>query len=103
MGLNKILLGLLIFLFIGFCISLALLIRENSQCSQNPFVFGARRVVEEGSGLMCRCDLFNSKFASFEFNNEGVYPIFIGLKNDGEKDINFSSEQFKNIYTNQIG
>ncbi len=65
--------------------------KDGMSCIGNPLVYGAEKLTtEETGGLLCSCSLNNPKFASFNFDAEGIrsdktiptdYPIFAGNYN----------------------
>ena len=76
-------LGIIMILIIaGFTIVMAKLINQNSQCTSNPFVYGASRI-ESSQGpanAFCSCQLNNG--GAFWFDEEKVYtenPLFSGF------------------------
>lgn len=84
-----ILIGLfLIIIILGFILTMANLIRENSECNANPFVYGANRIQKNAQDTytICSCEIKEKDnkidpFCScliggegiFYFDNEGIY------------------------------
>ncbi len=56
------------------------MLQKNSECSTNPFQYGAQKSSDSGFPLRCRCDSKDMTFESFYFDEEGfmikdeVYP-----------------------------
>lgn len=83
-----ILIILAIIFIIGVIISfklIAFVIRKNTECLNNPFVYDAQRLYEEGGlEVNCICYPLDISFSSFSFNRYNItiggemYPI-IGL------------------------
>lgn len=48
------------------------LMKENAKCELNPFVYGARKMAEQGLEIMCSCIPLNPEYAEFYFDKEDL-------------------------------
>ncbi len=65
----------LILIIIGFVVIMAKLINENSQCTSNPFVYGAARI-ESSQGEahpLCACKIDDGTFCACAMSNGGAF------------------------------
>ena len=61
-------------LIVAFILVLAGLIKENSQCTGDPLVYGASRIEEYGAQTACQCTITNRDYIStFYFNGDGHF------------------------------
>jgi len=67
-------LGVIVILMIAaFTVVIAKLINENSQCTSNPFVYGAGRIENAGKQAYTSCSCTIEGGGEFWFDDEEVY------------------------------
>jgi len=72
---KKLLYGLVIFLVVCillFVYVMARLVKENSECLNNPLVYAANRIEDQGMPITCYCNSLDPKYAGFSFNKDGI-------------------------------
>ncbi len=66
----------LAFLLIIFIIILGTLvmkiIKENAECQQDPFTYGAKNIQERGFEINCNCYFLGDDYDPFYFDSEGI-------------------------------
>lgn len=69
-------------IILAFGVVMAFLIKQNSECTQNPFVYGAKNVkTQDGQPafMVCSCQL---EMGTFYFDKDGMYeenPLLANL------------------------
>ena len=48
------------------------MIKENSKCVENPFVYGAQETAEQGLEIICSCIPLDPKYVGFNFDKDGL-------------------------------
>ncbi len=48
------------------------LMRENSECVGNPFIYGAQKTAEQGLEVTCSCIPLDPKYAGFNFDKNSL-------------------------------
>jgi len=48
------------------------MIKENSKCVGNPFIYGAQKTAEQGLEVMCSCIPLDPKYVGFHFDKNGL-------------------------------
>ena len=80
---NIVYVGIFVILIImGLTIVIAKLINENSQCTSNPFVYGASRIEKVGDPVSTFCSCVIEGGGTFWFDEEKTYtenPLFSGV------------------------
>ena len=64
-----------IIIALAFVVVMALMIKQNSQCVDNPFKYSAIRLNESGGNYACSCKSLDPKLLDFTFNEEGIKII----------------------------
>ena len=72
---------IVVVIIMGFTVIMAKLINENSQCTTNPFIYGASKIKSTGGEIapFCTCQL--GEGVAIWFDDEQVYtknPLFTG-------------------------
>lgn len=72
---DKVFYGIIIFIiicFIAFTYSTIRLIKDNSECINNPFVYAAQKTKDQGLPVICRCSSLDPKYSGFMFTEYGI-------------------------------
>jgi len=65
------LISIIVFLlFATFVIVMVSMIKENSECVDNPFQYSAKKLKESGGNYYCYCRSLNISLLDFTFNEE---------------------------------
>ena len=66
-------LSLLVVFFI-LMILMYFIIKSDSQCTQNPFTYGAKEISQEDNlEVMCYCNFNDPSYATFSFDKKEIY------------------------------
>ena len=49
------------------------IIKSDSQCTQNPFTYGADKISQDDLELMCYCNFNDPTYATFSFDKNELY------------------------------
>ena len=63
--------GLILFIILGGVLTFKLL-KENSECQRNPFVYGAHNAYDQDMEIFCSCTPLDPKYNGFYFDKEGI-------------------------------
>lgn len=70
--------------FLAFMFVMFKLIEQNSECTANPLVYGAKQLEENNNPVLCTCLLDNATSKPFFFDEEEIYfehPLLGGSYN----------------------
>lgn len=48
------------------------LIKQNSECVNNPFIYGAKMTEEKGMPILCTCNSLNPDYTGFSYDKDGI-------------------------------
>jgi len=66
------------------------IINDNTECTVNPLVYGAKLFSDQGVPIVCTCEILLPNHADFSFNNESIEVISPNYKETWYMDSNWS-------------
>lgn len=86
----------LIIVIFSFALTMALLIRENSRCQENPLIYGAEKVYEQtNEELICSCSITGQSYSPFNFDRLGFKYKIIEKTNPEAINLTLIDEYLK--------
>lgn len=89
---RKAIMTLVILLLLGIILSFKLImfvINQNSECMNNPFVYDAQRLYDQGIDVNCACYPVDPKFSAFDYDRHNISfrEIISSNKNSNFNDL----------------